>query len=224
MSTVPRTNYHHGQLRPALIAEARTLLDAGGPAAVSLREAARRAGVSATASYRHFADKDALLAAVAAEGFREFGEALAAPIRQGKPFSEMGRAYVEFALTHPGLFRLMFSPLIAKRHEHPDLAAGADRAFEALRVAARLAPRELLAGSLEILLQVVDPTSEGVALVSVIHGLLRRSIPGGVTVGDRLVARDPIRQGLILPGASPCVQLRLRRGPFTLDEERAVPA
>lgn len=136
MSTVPRANYHHGQLRPALIAEARALLDAGGPAAVSLREAARRAGVSATATYRHFADKDALLAAVAAEGFREFGEALAAPMRQGKPFSAMGRAYVEFALTHPGLFRLMFSPLIAKRDDHPDLAAGANRAFEALRAAA----------------------------------------------------------------------------------------
>jgi len=173
VSTVPRTNYHHGQLRPALIAEARTLLDAGGPAAVSLREAARRAGVSATASYRHFADKDALLAAVAAEGFREFGEALAAPIRQGKPFSEMGRAYVEFALTHPGLFRLMFSPLIAKRHEHPDLAAGADRAFEALRVAAGA---NVVGGE--------DAQTAAIAAWAIVHGLSHLLLDGVLPRND----------------------------------------
>jgi AcrR family transcriptional regulator len=132
MSTSTRSSYHHGQLRPALIAEARALLDAGGPSAVSLREAARRAGVSATATYRHFADKEALLAAVAAEGFHQFAEALAAPMREGKDFSAMGRAYVEFALKHEGLFRLMFSPLIRERERHPELAAATALAYEAL--------------------------------------------------------------------------------------------
>ena len=78
MSTSNRSSYHHGALRPALIAAARALLDEGGPEAVGLREAARRVGVSPTATYRHFKDKEALLAALAVEGFREFGAALAA--------------------------------------------------------------------------------------------------------------------------------------------------
>lgn len=132
MSTSTRSSYHHGQLRPALIAEARALLDEGGPSAVSLRETARRAGVSATATYRHFADKEALLAAVAAEGFHEFADALVAPVRDGKDFSQVGRAYVEFALKHEGLFRLMFSPLIRERERHPELAAATAQAYEAL--------------------------------------------------------------------------------------------
>lgn len=131
-----RDSYHHGSLRPALIREARALLDEGGPTAVSLREAARRAGVSPTATYRHFRDKNALLAAVAAEGFDAFTEKLAASVAGRRPFAEMGRAYVLFALEHPGLFRLMFSPLMAKRERHPDLDAASGRAFAALQAAA----------------------------------------------------------------------------------------
>ena len=76
MNIATRTTYHHGNLGPALIAAARELLDADGPGAVSLREAARRVGVSATATYRHFTDKDHLFAAVAAEGYLEFAEKL----------------------------------------------------------------------------------------------------------------------------------------------------
>ena len=105
MSTPTRSTYHHGHLRPALIDAARALLDAGGLEAVGLRETARRVGVSATATYRHFLDKDSLLAAVAAEGFREFAKALSDSVQGGAPFSAMGKAYVEFALAHPGLFR-----------------------------------------------------------------------------------------------------------------------
>ncbi len=137
MSSFQRETYHHGQLRPELIAQAKALVAEAGPEAVSLREAARRSGVSATATYRHFRDKEALLAAVAAEGFREFTAALVASIADGQPFSAMGRTYVEFALARPGLFRLMFSPLIRDRDQHPELAEAAERAFEALRAAAR---------------------------------------------------------------------------------------
>ncbi len=141
MSTAQRSSYHHGQLRPALLAEARAQLDAGGPESVSLRETARRAGVSATATYRHFADKDSLLAAVAAEGFREFGRALADSVRDGRPFSAMGRAYVDFALAHPGLFRLMFSPLIRESERFPDLKEAAQQAFRGLQMGAAAASK-----------------------------------------------------------------------------------
>ena len=70
---------------------------------------------------------------MAAEGFREFGAALAEAGRAREPLSAMGAAYVDFALARPGMFRLMFSPLIAKGQLHPELKAAADEAFAALR-------------------------------------------------------------------------------------------
>src|SRR5262245_57949686 len=129
MSTLDEKPYHHGNLKAELLAAASALLDEGGAGAVSLRAAARRAGVSATAPYRHFADKEVLLAAVAAEGFRAFGAALTAAASNPTPLAAMGLAYVRFALAHRGLFRLMFGPGIPDRDRHPELAAAADRAF-----------------------------------------------------------------------------------------------
>jgi AcrR family transcriptional regulator len=132
MNIATRTTYHHGNLGPALIAAARELLDSDGPGAVSLREAARRVGVSATATYRHFTDKDHLLSAVAAEGYREFAEKLRAVDVSGDGFSQMGVAYIEFALAHPGLFRLMFGPLLRERDRFLELGGAADEAFAVL--------------------------------------------------------------------------------------------
>ena len=130
MTSSLKTSYHHGALRPALISVAREILDEGGPDAVGLRETARRVGVSATATYRHFLDKEILLAAVATEGFQEFGQALRDSMKDGAPFSAMGRAYVNFARKHPGLFRLMFSPLLRQTEKFPDLAAAAAAALD----------------------------------------------------------------------------------------------
>jgi len=117
-----RTTYHHGDLHAALLSAARTLLDEGGVAAVSLREAARRAGVSPAACYRHFTDKDALLTALAVQGFEEFAHALGQAFSGGrKSFAEMGIAYIAFAVQRPGLFRLMFGPAVADRSRSPEL-------------------------------------------------------------------------------------------------------
>jgi AcrR family transcriptional regulator len=132
MSTFEKP-YHHGDLRAALIDAAETLLDAGGD--ISLREAARMAGVSPTAAYRHFADKDALLAALAVRGFREFGLALgeAAARNPGHELAARGRAYIRFALARPGRFRLMFGPLLSRAAtENPELRETARRTFDAL--------------------------------------------------------------------------------------------
>lgn len=130
--------YHHGDLRAALLDAADTLLDQGGDGAVSLREAARMAGVSPTAAYRHFADKDALLAALALRGFAVFGEAMREALARGdaSPFNARGRAYVRFALARPGRFRLMFGPLLARSSAHPALEAASCQAFEALQASA----------------------------------------------------------------------------------------
>jgi AcrR family transcriptional regulator len=97
------STYHHGDLRTVVLQEASNILEKEGLAALSLREVARRAGVSHNAPYRHFPDRDSLLAAMVDEGFQMFAEELAK-----RPRREMGEAYVEFALAHPQRFRLMF--------------------------------------------------------------------------------------------------------------------
>jgi AcrR family transcriptional regulator len=96
--------YHHGDLRTAVLAAAGRLIEREGLASLSVREAARRAGVSHNAPYRHFPDRSALLAALAAEGFAQLGAAL-----ENRAGRELGEAYVRFALAHPQRFRLMFA-------------------------------------------------------------------------------------------------------------------
>lgn len=118
----PRSTYHHGDLKAALLVAARSLLDEGGVPAVSLREVARRAGVTPAACYRHFADKDALLVALAVQGFGEFAEVMKAAFASPEePMADMGVAYVQFAVERPGLFRLMFGPAVADRSRSPEL-------------------------------------------------------------------------------------------------------
>lgn len=98
------STYHHGELRPALLRAAAKILEKEGRDAISLRDLARRAGVSHNAPYRHFADRPALLAALAEEGFAR----LAAEI-DGRPWREQAMAYLRFALVNPERFRLMFT-------------------------------------------------------------------------------------------------------------------
>ncbi|MEV6194950.1 TetR/AcrR family transcriptional regulator [Streptomyces sp. NPDC051920] len=104
--------YHHGDLRAACLRAARELLEEDGSAGLSLRAVARRAGVSATAPYRHYADRDALVSAVAAEGYRELAEHLAAVHPAPSTPDDLAAVavvYVRFALDHPALFRAMFA-------------------------------------------------------------------------------------------------------------------
>ena len=106
-------SYHHGDLRTALIEAGVTALEGADAEAISLRELARSVGVSATAVYRHFPDKRALLSALADAGITKLGEAqrIASDAAGGGPagFAATGRAYVRFALAHPALFRLAFT-------------------------------------------------------------------------------------------------------------------
>lgn len=109
MSTSTKSGYHHGDLRASLLETAMRMLEAGEP--FSLRALAREAGVSPTAPYRHFTDRDALESALAAQGLRD----LRADLTEGRALpaspedlAELAVAYVEFALRRPALFRLMF--------------------------------------------------------------------------------------------------------------------
>jgi len=115
MSDAPpkRDSYHHGDLRAALVEAGLRLIEEQAVDDVSLREVARSVGVSATAVYRHFPDKAALLGALAGEGLARLGsaqrEASEAAGGGAAGFNATGIAYVRFALANPGLFRLVFS-------------------------------------------------------------------------------------------------------------------
>ena len=128
--------YHHGDLRAALIDAARAILAEGGAGALTLRECARRIGVSHAAPKHHFPDKPALLAAVAAQGYRDMAAAMdrectAAPPDARARLRAVGLGYVRFALHHPGTFRLMYGE-DALAHGDPDLRAAAQAAFARL--------------------------------------------------------------------------------------------
>jgi AcrR family transcriptional regulator len=127
--------YHHGNLREALLEAAIRLIAEVGPTAFTLREVARRAGVSHNAPYRHFKDRDELMAAVAAQGYGELTKAM---IESAAPKSEAldrlkyaGLGYVTFALRRPEHFTVMFDAPIPK-HKYPDSAAAAEQAFSTL--------------------------------------------------------------------------------------------
>jgi AcrR family transcriptional regulator len=127
--------YHHGNLRETLLEAAIRLIAEVGPTAFTLREVARRAGVSHNAPYRHFRDRDDLMAAVAAQGFQELTQAMVeAAAHQTHALNRLKRAglgYVRFALRRPEHFTVMFDAPVSKR-QHPDSAAAGDRAFSTL--------------------------------------------------------------------------------------------
>ncbi|MCQ8187278.1 TetR/AcrR family transcriptional regulator [Streptomyces rugosispiralis] len=129
LSTSTGSGYHHGDLRAALLDSALALLDTEGPGELSLRAVARHAGVSPNAPYRHYRDKEALLAALATRGFTELGERLAGVAPGEHPDAEviaMACAAVDYALDHPGVYRLMFGQACSS---HPDTIAASDAAI-----------------------------------------------------------------------------------------------
>jgi len=130
MLSVSTSPYHHGDLRNALLRSARALLERSGEADLSLRSVARDAGVSSAAPYRHFADKDELLAALAAMGYRELTERFGSMSATDGALTDLVEGFLAFAESEPGLFRLMFSYPCTRGGEEPARAGRA--ALEAL--------------------------------------------------------------------------------------------
>jgi AcrR family transcriptional regulator len=132
--------YHHGNLKEALLRAALELIAQKGPAGFTFAEAARWAGVSPAAPYRHFRDRDELLASVALRGFEQFEAALAKAWDDGRPdaftaFDRLGKAYLEFARSEPAYYSAMFEAGIPLATS-PELREAGDRAFAVLRAAA----------------------------------------------------------------------------------------
>jgi AcrR family transcriptional regulator len=139
--------YHHGNLREALISAALDLIAEKGPAGFTFADAARAAGVSAAAPYRHFRDRDALMADVAARGFERFAAELEGAWNDGRPdpytaFRNVGQAYLAFARAEPAYYSAMFEAGIPLE-ERPELRDAGDRAFAVLRRAAEALAAEL---------------------------------------------------------------------------------
>jgi AcrR family transcriptional regulator len=131
-------DYHHGDLRRALVEATSRLVEQYGQEGFTLRAAARLAGVSDGAPYHHFADRDALLAAVAEHGFRSLCDELreSADRERGdarRKSLAVGVTYVLFAARNPAKFRLMFGPLVQAKSRYPDLAAAAEETYELVR-------------------------------------------------------------------------------------------
>jgi AcrR family transcriptional regulator len=132
--------YHHGNLKEALVRAALALIAEKGPAGFTFAEAARWAGVSPAAPYRHFRDRDALLADVARRGFEEFASVLAKAWDEGRPevmaaFDRLGKTYLAFAKREPAYYSAMFEagvPLDTDR----ELREASENAFAVLRAAA----------------------------------------------------------------------------------------
>ena len=132
-----RRGYHHGNLREALIQAALDLIAKKGPAGFTFADAARWAGVSAAAPYRHFRDRDALVADVARRGFELFAALLDRAWSDGRPepfsaFENVGRAYLDFARDEPAYYSAMFEAGLSL-DDDPALREIADRSFAVLR-------------------------------------------------------------------------------------------
>jgi AcrR family transcriptional regulator len=132
-----KKTYHHGDLRQALINGAIAIIAERDVDSVSLREVARQAGVSHTAPYRHFSDKENLLAAVGEEGFNGLTQALTRAIapHQALPTIELtacGIAYVEYALAHPSHYRVMFGAHRGEKGRFPQLDSASKASFAIL--------------------------------------------------------------------------------------------
>jgi AcrR family transcriptional regulator len=161
--------YHHGDLRHALVEAALTTLETQGWHELSLRDVARQAGVSHAAPYRHFPSKEALLAALAEVGYSELADAMEEAVREwpGEPTEQLrgtGRAYVALALRRPALFRLMFSGAVCNFTAIESFSAASARSF---RVLVRLITEAQAMG----VMRAGPPQQAALAAWSLVHGL-----------------------------------------------------
>jgi AcrR family transcriptional regulator len=188
-----RDTYHHGDLKRALTDAALGLVQEKGPKGFTLREVARRAGVSAAAPYRHFADKSDLLAAAATQGFIQLHEALSAA-KDGDPTIQalqMGRAYVRWAVAHPDYYQVMFGSVLDKTDKPEMLTAGLTTFGDLLDVIVRCQQAGVLGGG--------DPSDIAGPVWSVLHGICMLAIGGdfnhvGIVEDPQALAERALRE------------------------------
>lgn len=181
----PAKPYHHGDLRRALVDQALRTIQSHGVEQLTLRTVGAKLGVSRSALYRHFADKQALLAEVGTEGFRKLRQTLAAAWAKNghgrSGFDAMGRAYVEFALAHPSHYRVMFGGFMESAAKDDQLLTEARAAFQVLVDA--LAEQQTAGG-----IRPEDPVLMARFVWAVVHGTSMLIIDGQLAEADQAEA------------------------------------
>jgi AcrR family transcriptional regulator len=186
--------YHHGSAREALVSAGRQLLEITGATQLSLRAVAEAAGLSRQAPYNHFPSKEALLAAIATEGFNELSAAMDEGMTDAGTdlarLTALGVAYIAFAQRNPALFRLMFQSELVDLDRYPDAhAAGAVTHDRCLAAIAAVAP---------------EAKREGLSMLawSVVHGYATLSIELAVDPPEKLRERAEMIAKLLVLGGS----------------------
>lgn len=182
--------YHHGDLKNALINAGVEILSEEGVPGLSLRKVAQRAGVSHSAPYAHFADKQALIAAISTEGYRRLYEKLAA-VRQsyvGNPLRQLveaGWVYTRFALDDPAHFKITFSGVIEKEKDHPDFVEMSQKSFAVVVEIVR----ECQAAEI---LEAGPTDAAAVSVWSLVHGFVSLLLESQIshTVTQRMTTRE----------------------------------
>jgi AcrR family transcriptional regulator len=177
----PKATYHHGDLRATLVRAAIELLEESGETELSLRAVARRAGVSPAAPYRHYADREALVSAVAAVGYRELAERLAAAHPSPSTPDQLASvaiAYVQFALDRPALFRIMFGEPCDRDNDE--------------RVAATAAVSQYVRAIVERTFPQADAEALATAVWALVHGLAFLHLDGKLDASTPSVVAERI--------------------------------
>jgi AcrR family transcriptional regulator len=170
----PKRPYHHGDLRRALLDSVADVIDEVGPAALSLREVARRAGVSHAAPAHHFGDKAGLLTALAVEGYGLLTDELRSAYERTGDFLEVGVAYVRFAVRHRAHFEVMFRPELYRADDPQLVAARAEAATLLYGPAARASGRRR-----------GQERDAGIAAWSLVHGFATLLLNGNLPTAAR---------------------------------------
>lgn len=190
---MPRQTYHHGDLKNALIQAGVDILAKEGVSALSLREVARRAGVSHAAPYAHFADKQALVAAIATDGHQKIHERIVGIVQQYpddplRQLVETAWAYAEFGFEEPDLFRITFSGVVERERDYPALVEIATKNLGLVR---SLVMRCQAAG----ILSPDEPDLVVVAVWGLVHGFVSLVQQGQVS--RSVLDRHSLREMLV---------------------------
>ena len=173
------TNYHHGDLKNALIQAGVKILAREGVSGLSLRKVAKQAGVSHAAPYSHFADKQALIAAISTEGFKQLHVRIEEIISVNKNnpaalLVETAWAYMQFALNEPDRFKLMFSSVLEKEKEYPDYVQYSQQNFSQIVEIVKICQAEKI-------LRTDSPELTTVSVWSAVHGLIMLILEGQIS-------------------------------------------
>jgi AcrR family transcriptional regulator len=189
---MPRKNYHHGDLKNALIKAGGEILAKEGIEGLSLRKVAQRAGVSHSAPYSHFPDKQSLIAAISTEGFNQLyaeldAAVLAHPNNPKKQLEQGALAYVQFAMDNTDTFKIMFSGVLEKEKEYPAFVDISRKTFERVVDIVRACQE---AG----ILRSKQPELMAIAVWGQVHGIVSLALEGQIshTVLDRHAVQDVV--------------------------------